>query len=102
MGSAYTPPAPRGRLLAFRIVGWLLGAWEIGLLAGALLGIPLGTVKTSAIMRPFLEEMMTTRSRAESESVLISSAKRLGVLGRSRPIDQAPNVEIRCVTRVPA
>lgn len=29
MGSAYTPPAPRGRLLAFRIVGWLLGAITI-------------------------------------------------------------------------
>jgi hypothetical protein len=25
MGSAYTPPAPRGRLLAFRVVGWLFG-----------------------------------------------------------------------------
>jgi hypothetical protein len=29
MGSAYTPPAPRGRLLAFRIVGWLLGVVTI-------------------------------------------------------------------------
>jgi hypothetical protein len=63
--------------------------------------LPPGTVKTFATMRPFLEKMRTTRSRAGSESVLISSAKRLGVLGRSRPIDQAPNVEIRCVTRPP-
>ena len=30
MGSAYTPPAPRGRLLAFRVVGWLLGIGTVG------------------------------------------------------------------------
>ncbi len=29
MGSEYTTPAPRGRPLAFRIVGWLLGALTI-------------------------------------------------------------------------
>jgi hypothetical protein len=29
MGSEYTPPAPRGRRLAFRIVGWLLGVLTI-------------------------------------------------------------------------
>ena len=29
MGSEYTPSAPPGRLLAFRIVGWLLGALTI-------------------------------------------------------------------------
>lgn len=29
MGSEYAPPAPRGRRLAFRIVGWLLGVLTI-------------------------------------------------------------------------
>jgi hypothetical protein len=29
MGSEYTPPTPRGRRLAFRIVGWLLGVLTI-------------------------------------------------------------------------
>ena len=62
---------------------------------------PLGTLNTPATMWLRLEKMRTTRSRSGSESVLISSANRFGVLGPSRPMDHVPNVEIRCVSRVP-